>query len=70
MAAVGHEAGAAVVVGSANDGVEATGDGPPAVEPPQAAAAAVKKSMISPERHERLSDNRNASFASRRLDAN
>src|SRR5450759_4245273 len=60
-AAVGHELGAAVVVGSATDG-ETTGDGDPAVVPPQAARAAVKTSVVSANRHELLSDNCNASF--------
>jgi hypothetical protein len=71
VAAVGHELGAAVVVGSGSavtDGVDATGDGDPAVDPPQAARAAAKKSVMNANRHELLSDNCKSSFASRRLD--
>jgi len=61
VAAVGHELGAAVVVGSTGE-VEATGDGDPAVVLPQAATVAVKTSAVSANRHELLSDNCNASF--------
>lgn len=68
MAAVGHEIGAAVVVGSTGE-VEATGDGDPAVVLPQAARAAVTTSEVSANRHELLSDNCNPSFASHKLDA-
>jgi hypothetical protein len=68
VAAVGHELGAAVVVGSTGE-VEATGDGDPAVVPPHAARAAVKTSMATINRPELLRDTCNASFTSHRLDA-
>jgi hypothetical protein len=68
VAAVGHELGAAVVVGSTGE-IEATGDGDPAVVLPQAARVAVKTSAVSANRHQLFSDTCNASFASHRLDA-
>ena len=57
LAAVGHEAGAAVVLGLASatrlaDGMEALGDVDADVEPPQAAMLATTTTEVSPSRQQ------------------